>query len=117
MFVFYAMFYYRVSKEEIHIGKKDDVVAFSLNSRPRKIHDIKRKRVILYTFRGGLGEAVAFGALAAHLLIQAYFRPNIDSMRFAANVVGVLMLVAVWRYIRRTNRRADALLEAQIEAL
>jgi len=27
------------------------------------------------------------------------------------------MLFAVWRYVRRTNRRADALLEAQLKSL
>jgi hypothetical protein len=115
--VLFAMAYNRGSKDGINMAKKHDLKSVSLDPRTRQIHDIKRKRVILYTFRGGLGEAVIFGALGANLLVQAFLKPNFDSMRFGVNVAGAFMLVAVWRYIRRANRRADTLLEKRLKAL
>ena len=62
-------------------------------------------------------EAVVFAALIGNLLAQVFLRPHFDSQQFGANVVATIMLFAVWRYIRRTNRRADALLEAQLQTL
>ena len=112
-----GMFYYRASKDGIKIKKKDDPDGSSLDPLKRLRHDIKRKRVVLYTFRGGLGEAVVFGSLIGNLLTQVFLRPHFDSQQFGANVVATIMLFAVWRYIRRTNRRADALLEAQLATL
>ena len=109
--------YKKASKEGIKIAKKDDPAEVSLDPVKRGIHQIKRKRAILYTFSGVLGEAVVFGALVGNILLQVYSGPKFDSLRFGANAIGSLMLFAVWRYISRANRRADALLEAQLEML
>src|SRR5262249_38694549 len=79
--------------------------------------DLERKRNNLWTPKGIFAEVVFFGIVVAQFLASIYLSRQFDALRTGACSTAALMLFMIWRYVRKANRRADILLEAELDKL
>jgi len=106
-----AMF--MISKISIDYKREDSIIVISRAEE----EEVQRLRGHLLPTRGTACE-ILFAALAVtQFLAVRQFMPNFDRLSVSANSAAALMLVMIWRYIRKTNVLADNLLAAEEKRL
>ena len=66
---------------------------------------------------GIVAEALFFAVIVVQFVVAILASPVVDWVRVGTNFSASLMLVVVWRYIRKANRTAAHRIQAEIERL
>jgi hypothetical protein len=96
---------------------KDDSGALSIKPNAFLIADRERKRAALLCFKGYWSNGGVLFFLLIYWWAVLLRMPGSEHVRLAISFSDGFMLFGVWEYIRRANFRADALLEAEQQAL
>ena len=65
----------------------------------------------------GIGEDLFFAVVVVQFVVAILASPVVDWVRVGTNFSASLMLVMVWRYIRKANRTSAQLIQAEIDRL
>jgi hypothetical protein len=79
--------------------------------------DLLWKLSVLWIPSGIRAEVLFFVAVVLILVAGIVGEADVDWLRFDTSVFALLMMFAVWRYIRKVNRSAARLIQAEIAAL
>jgi len=83
----------------------------------REREELMRKLSMLWRSKGIAAEVLFFAVLVFQLAAGIVSHSDVDRFRLGANITASLMLAIVWRYIRKFNRSARRLLQAEIDDL
>ena len=98
-------------------------------SRPGATHvpgsvfqDHKRESLVyklslLWIPKGIVAEVLFFGVVVMEPVREIFGTPAVDWLRVETDAIALLLLFLVWRYLRKMNRSAGQLLQAQIDKL
>ncbi|HYR85848.1 MAG TPA: hypothetical protein VE422_17290 [Terriglobia bacterium] len=79
--------------------------------------ELMRKRSLLWMPRGILAEVLFLAVMVVQFAAGIVSHPDFDRFRLGTNIVASLMLAVVWRYVRKANRSAWRLIQAEIDRL
>src|SRR5262249_54862991 len=83
----------------------------------RERAELVRKLSWMWQPKGIVSELLFFALVTAQLVAGLFSEPAVDRQRVLANAIDLFMLFVVWRLLRRANRTAGRLLEAEIKKL
>jgi hypothetical protein len=107
---------YRSRQEGIGFPKKDEIpVSVVLGNNERA--ELMRKLNLLWLPKGIVDEVLFFAVIALQFATSVLASPVVDRFRLGANFTASVMLLIVWGYIRRANRAAGRLVQAELDKL